>query len=705
MKCRQALISPGCAGPQLSRWLVAWFAGFTLAGFAADAPPATPQLALLTRAEQVRALTPDQARRGHPVRLRAMVLDYNQTPFGYLMIRDETAGIYVDGAAGKGHRLRPGQWIDLQGVSGSGEFAPQVIASNITVVGEGSLPEGKPAAYDHLLTGVEDGQWVAVKGVIRAAFVEPHFDHERLLVELSTGGGRLAARVTQFDPANIDRLIDAEATITGVCFPLFNRKRQLLNVRLSVPGMSQIRIDQPPPDNPFAIVEKPIHSLMQFDPQGPHGHRVKVRGQVTLQQSGQSVFIKDAGQGLWVRTRQRTPLVPGDDVEVIGFPGRGEYSAVLEDATYRKTGHRPPPAPVALTVSRAREGNHDADLVQLDARLIEQSHSATEEILVLEEGNFIFRAHVAHSSPGAAPLAFELGSRLRLAGICVVQRGDQRWPQTFRLVLRSPADLAVLQLPPWWTFQRVLTALGLVTVILLAAMVWLVTLQRRVRAQTRIIREKLQREAVLEERTRIAREFHDTLEQELAGIGMQLETAAAKLDESPGLARRIFDVAQSMLRHTRSEARRSVWELRARALQEGNLAGALEAVAHYVQNGSPVHIAVQVSGPPQPLPVRVESNLLRIGQEAVANAMKHAHPKNLRVDLRYDPATVRLSVEDDGCGLPPDQTPGPDSGHFGLLGMRERAGMVGGHLEISSVPGRGTKIQVSVPLAQTTCHE
>jgi len=544
-----------------------------------------------------------------------------------------------------------------------------------------------------------------VRGIIRAAFVEKHFDHERLMVELATGGGRLAARVTQFDPTMIDRLIDSEATITGVCFPLFNRKRQLLNVRLSVPGMDQIHVEEPPPANPYSIPARAIDSLMQFDPNGPHGHRVKVKGVVTLQQNGQSIFITDATRGLWVRSRLRIPVMPGDEVEVLGFPERGEYSPVLGDAVFRKTGRQPAPPPVKLTVERARDGNNDADLIQVDARLVEHSHGATEDVLVLEDQNFIFRAHLELNLKSDALPGLKPGTQLRLTGVCLVQRGDQRWPQSFRMILRSPADIGVLQLPPWWTFQRVLAALGIVTVILLAATVWLFTLQRRVSAQTKIIRRKIRREAVLEERTRIARDFHDTLEQELAGIGMQMETAAAKLDESPGLARRILGVAQSMLRHTRSEARRSVWELRARALQEGNLGAALEAVARYVQNGSPVRIDVNVTGQAQPLPVRVESNLLRIGQEAVTNAMKHAHPKHLRVDLRYEPDTVQLCVEDDGQGLPENHQPGPESGHFGLLGMRERADKIGGRLSVASAPSRGTRIEVTIPLAQKTTHE
>src|SRR6185436_5230611 len=118
-------------------------------------------------------------------------------------------------------------------------------------------------------------------------------------------------------------------------------------------------------------------------------------------------------------------------------------------------------------------------------------------------------------------------------------------------------------------------------VVFLSSKAKIFTLRRRVATQTEIIRQKIEREAALEERTRIARDFHDTVEQQLAGIGMQLQTACAELEQSPGFARRVLEVAQSMLRHTQSEARHSVWDLRARALENGDLSSALSAVAAY----------------------------------------------------------------------------------------------------------------------------
>jgi signal transduction histidine kinase len=201
---------------------------------------------------------------------------------------------------------------------------------------------------------------------------------------------------------------------------------------------------------------------------------------------------------------------------------------------------------------------------------------------------------------------------------------------------------------------------------------------------------------VLEERTRIAREFHDTIEQQLGAMLLQLQAARSRLDSTPEFSRRALGLIESMLRHTQSETRHSVWDLRSRALEDGHLGTALSATASYVRNGSSVSVDVSVTGAPRPLPGLVESHLLRISQEATANAVKHAHASSIKIELQYQNDQVRLTVADDGRGFQPDSAPSGESGHFGLLGMRERAEKIGGQLHISSAPGQGAKIEITV---------
>src|SRR6185503_17591084 len=200
-------------------------------------------------------------------------------------------------------------------------------------------------------------------------------------------------------------------------------------------------------------------------------------------------------------------------------------------------------------------------------------------------------------------------------------------------------------------------------------------------------------------RTRIARELHDTLEQELAGIAIQLDAVAAKWSDSPQLAGQSLEIARRMIRRSQAEARRSVWDLRSLALENSDLSAAISEIASQVTSGSPVEIQIVVRGTASRLPGPVENHLLRISQEAVTNATRHGECKQIRIELNYAPDRVRLCVRDNGRGFDPARFDFKSAGHFGLLGMRERADKMGGTLSLQSRVGLGTEVLIEVPLA------
>lgn len=310
----------------------------------------------------------------------------------------------------------------------------------------------------------------------------------------------------------------------------------------------------------------------------------------------------------------------------------------------------------------------------------------------------MFRAHLTRNAADPNALAFDDGSRVRLTGVCQVQLENQRWPQSFRLLLRNSADVVLLQRAPWWNLRHLLWALGAMGVGIVGALLWIATLRRRVNAQTDIIKRDVQRASMLEERARLAREFHDTLEQQLAGIRIQLDTIAEDVAGLPDHVKRNFNVTRLMVRHSESEARRSVWDLRATVLDTGDLPAALSAIAVHARDGHPAHIETSILGERYALAGWMESHLLRIAQEGTANALKHAEARNIRIELCYEPKMVRLSVRDDGHGFAADNATASESGHFGLLGMRERVEKLGGALAIFSTPEHGTIIEVKVPI-------
>jgi len=214
-------------------------------------------------------------------------------------------------------------------------------------------------------------------------------------------------------------------------------------------------------------------------------------------------------------------------------------------------------------------------------------------------------------------------------------------------------------------------------------------LEARVEAQTAQLLDQERQAATLAERARLAREIHDTLAQGLTGIVVQLGAAQRALTLQTAAAEQHIQLAQLLAREALSEARRSVWNLRAPALERGDLSDALQSLASR-PIGPETSASFEQRGQPWPLPPAVEAALLRVAQEALVNVAKHAGATQARLTLEYTPDAVRLSVSDDGVGfdeLPASvAAPGPWGG-FGLLGMRERLAALGASLELSSNGG------------------
>jgi ligand-binding sensor domain-containing protein/signal transduction histidine kinase len=204
--------------------------------------------------------------------------------------------------------------------------------------------------------------------------------------------------------------------------------------------------------------------------------------------------------------------------------------------------------------------------------------------------------------------------------------------------------------------------------------------------------------AVLAERNRIAREIHDNLAQEMLGISVQLEVVARTMPASAELARTHLDRVRMLVRHGIAEARRYVWDLRSQALDKNDLPAALSDTARRLTTETAVQSKVEVSGIFRPLSPLIEGNLLRIGQEAINNAVRHAQPRNIFVNLKFEAKRVQLSVQDDGHGFDYQESMKGDEKHFGLVGMQERAMRMGGKLKVDSRAGEGTEVLVDVPI-------
>ena len=227
-----------------------------------------------------------------------------------------------------------------------------------------------------------------------------------------------------------------------------------------------------------------------------------------------------------------------------------------------------------------------------------------------------------------------------------------------------------------------------------------VTATRRAQLQARRSRERAlaaRFTAALEERTRLAREIHDTLLQGFTGVALQLTAVARRLTDA-GTTAALGDVI-SLAQRTLDDARGAIWDLRAPTLESGNFSASLQQIAAHGIQGTDLAIDFEVRGDERPLPAESQSAAARVLQESVANTVKHAEACVIRVRLSYRADSLRLSISDDGKGFQVDPEFRAYGGHWGLLGMKERATNLCGTLTVRSSPGRGTWVALRIPEA------
>jgi signal transduction histidine kinase len=207
-------------------------------------------------------------------------------------------------------------------------------------------------------------------------------------------------------------------------------------------------------------------------------------------------------------------------------------------------------------------------------------------------------------------------------------------------------------------------------------------------------RKRAEEASILDERNRMAREIHDTLAQAFTGILLHIGAATEQIIKKPAKAQAHLETVDELARTGLAEARRSVAALRPKLLEEGDLCSALKHLTTQMKSSANTHLTCEVIGAVCPLSPDVENHLLRIGQEALTNAIKYAQATEIQVELVYEETQCLLRVKDNGQGFEVDKI-APGKG-FGLLGMSERVEHIGGELIIQSQPNQGTQVIVIV---------
>ncbi len=396
------------------------------------------------------------------------------------------------------------------------------------------------------------------------------------------------------------------------------------------------------------------------------------------------LYIEDSNAGIEVIQTIDRRFNLGDEVQATGVVQADPERLALRDAAVDLLWAGAPLAPVSVTTTQAAVDAKNPMLVQVKGRLLRKDHgSANSLVLSLDGGEQNF---VAIMTGTRAALLFDrlkVGSLLTLSGICAADERYTNGSIPFALLLRSPDDIDVTAGPPWWTRAHVLwVTLGILLLLMMLQLLY-----------SRVERWRLH--AVLEERERLAHEMHDTLAQSFAGIGFQLQAVHSELANSSSAIRTHVELASKLVQQSHEEARRCITTLRPESLSQLGLLKALEQSANRMVQGGTMTLRATSSGMPQLLPVLVSDTLLRIGQEAIANSVRHAQATTISLSLIYGRNAVTLSIEDDGHGFQSAQA----TTGFGLLGMQERAAKIAATFTISSLPGCGTKVLVVAPVA------
>jgi diguanylate cyclase (GGDEF)-like protein len=461
-------------------------------------------LPTLVTARAAHSLTDEEAKRAYPVHLRG-VITYFDPDFGTgqpaIFIHDATGGIFIKMicklTCEAAKPLFVGAVVDVRGVSAPGGFGPVVGSPQIRILGRAPLPANPPRVnFAKLRNGDEDAQWVEVEGSVHHVIEYAN----SVTLRLEMVDGPIDVTMIKTPGATYSDLVDAQVRIQANAAPTTNTDGQMIGVHLQSPNLAALQVLEPAPKDPFAHPPIPIDKLLSKEYFSTPFHRIHLRGNVTLQWPGSLLCIRDTARGICAQTSQATPVTVGDLVDVAGFVETDNSSPVITDAVFRTTGISHPIAPQPSTADEILGGGFSSELIQVDGQLIGYDLTSSDVTFQLSSGDTLFPATLPKSLAGPAIRAWKIGSRLRITGICSdridVQsnvRAGVAVTKSFRVLMRSPADVTLLERPSWWTQAHALILLGLALTATLLVLGWVVILRRRIELQANLLRESEQR--------------------------------------------------------------------------------------------------------------------------------------------------------------------------------------------------------------------
>lgn len=611
-------------------------------------------------------------------------------------IQDASGGLLVKQETGPCPKVA--ERVRVRGLLARGDFAPLIRQVQYQSLGPGAMPDIERASGGGLLNGSFNAERVETDGWIRSAEM---IDPTTMVGVLDSGASRISFRIPNVKTLKPEKLIAAKTWVRGVASPIKSRGtiRQLVEVQVLANGEQDLRWEQRESTSPWNLPHTPLRNAFQYHPGQTRGERLHVRGKVVMVADG-IAWLHDGDAGLAMRGADVAKIRQGDQVEAVGFRDLEDFLPVLSDIVIRTDQVTATVLePKQIQSPRPGEGLHHGDFVAVTGRLLDRiaapiGSADPRLVLALQSDHGVFTAELDAGNSGRLA-HLETGCLLRVDGISAMQTDMTGETTGFKMLVPDAASVTVVEAAPFFTTRRLLILLSITLAILLAAALWAYYLAQR---NLRLRAEMREKVAVSAERSRLARDLHDTLEQGLTAIHLQLHGIGPSQEEASGETQERLSAARQLVQQCHSEIRRSIWNLRSDTLEHFDLGDALHRAAQSLFLGSRTKVEFRQQTGETRIPHLIGDNVLRIGQEAITNALKHADASTLRIHLTTTGKLISLEVRDDGHGFDPATAADGRTGHFGLVGMRERTERIGGKLGITSQPGEGTTIRIEVPL-------
>lgn len=458
------------------------FLALTVLSLPAVVPANAQQPSLLTSLSAIHAISNEQAAQSVPVSFEGYVTYYEKGNVD-LFVQEDTAAIYIE--AGPDLNLKSGDRVRVEGITRA-SFRPEIAANRVTVVHGGSPPDAVNANFTQLIQADLDCRRVKVRAIVRAANIISDGTGKSLLLDLLMPGGYLQAQVASgFVGPNLHALLDSKVEIVGAAAGRFDSKSQMTGIILEVHQFSDIHVLKQPQIGPHNLPIRPFDEILQASQVEDKTQRVRVQGTITYYQPGSAIVLQNGSNALWVDTLTEATHRVGDQATASGFPDVRNGSVVLTRAEIQSSASSISLHAPQVDAKHLASGSHAFELVSVEGQLVTRVREAAQDQYVLVSQGHVFSAIYRHPERGldlpVSPMQnFRVGSRVRVTGICVLDRGDQfRGPVAFHILLRSSDDAAFVAGPSLISVRTLGILLGLLVVVIFIAVGKSLLLERK----------------------------------------------------------------------------------------------------------------------------------------------------------------------------------------------------------------------------------